>query len=73
MSAFNGYRRRMNAGSDTMRVLALHGIGTSASILKKQLAPLVNELGPNFEFVFVDGVQSAWKGPGMSRQSREDR
>lgn len=49
----------------TMKVLALHGIGSSSALLKKQLAPLIVLLGPDYDFIFFDGGVCCGKGPGM--------
>ncbi|KAK3934592.1 serine hydrolase FSH [Diplogelasinospora grovesii] len=48
------------------RVLALHGVGSSASILRDQLSPLITELGPGYEFIFLDGAVERERGPGMT-------
>ncbi|KAK1977530.1 inducible nitrate reductase 2 [Colletotrichum cereale] len=48
------------------RILALHGVGSSASILKEQLTPLQRELGSWFEFVYLNGAIERERGPGMA-------
>lgn len=48
-----------------MRVLALHGLGASGGLLKKQLAPFIRGLGASFQFIFLDGSIECGKGPGM--------
>jgi predicted esterase len=48
-----------------MRILALHGLGASGALLKKQLAPFINGLGANFQFAFLDGSIQCGRGPGM--------
>ncbi|KAI0116920.1 inducible nitrate reductase 2 [Daldinia grandis] len=44
------------------RVLALHGVGSSAEIVKDQLAPLTRELGLEYEFVYLNGVVEIERG-----------
>ncbi|KAI2782381.1 inducible nitrate reductase 2 [Daldinia loculata] len=48
------------------RVLALHGVGSSAEIVKGQLAPLTRELGPRYEFVYLNGVAEIERGPEIA-------
>ncbi|KAJ5972285.1 uncharacterized protein N7479_002203 [Penicillium vulpinum] len=48
-----------------MRVLALHGVGSSGAMLKKQLNPLAVQLGQTYQFTFFDGVVSCNREPGM--------
>ncbi|KAI0848911.1 inducible nitrate reductase 2 [Daldinia vernicosa] len=48
------------------RVLALHGVGSSAEIVKDQLAPLTRELGPRYEFVYLDGAVERERGPEIA-------
>ncbi|KAK5996869.1 Esterase alnB [Cladobotryum mycophilum] len=48
------------------RVLALHGVGSSGTILRDQLTPLVRALDPNYEFVYLDGAIETQRGPGMA-------
>ncbi|KAK1566008.1 serine hydrolase FSH [Colletotrichum navitas] len=48
-----------------MRILALHGVGSSAKIFKRQLSRLLNSLDASYEFVFVDGDVPSHRGPGM--------
>lgn len=47
------------------RILALHGVGSSATILRDQLAPLVTALSPDYEVVYLDGAIERDRGPGM--------
>ena len=47
-----------------MKILALHGLGSSSSMLKEQLRPFIRELGPSCQFVFLDGAISCGRGPG---------
>ncbi|KAL4888141.1 DUF341 domain-containing protein [Aspergillus ambiguus] len=49
-----------------MRILCLHGVGSSGAILEKQMANLRRELDPSFELVFVDGPFQCGRGPGVS-------
>ncbi|KAK4149588.1 serine hydrolase FSH [Chaetomidium leptoderma] len=39
-----------------MRFLCLHGMGTNSAIYEAQLSPIRAHLGPEHEFVFVDGI-----------------
>lgn len=48
-----------------MRILCLHGVGTSGAILERQMANLKRELDPSYELVFVDGPFESERGPGM--------
>ncbi|KAK2036709.1 hypothetical protein LZ31DRAFT_483033 [Colletotrichum somersetense] len=48
-----------------MRILALHGVGSSAKIFKRQLSRLLNSLDVSYEFVFVDGAVPSHRGPGI--------
>ncbi|KAJ5135406.1 uncharacterized protein N7515_004684 [Penicillium bovifimosum] len=49
-----------------MRILCLHGVGSSGAILEKQMSNLRRELDPSFELVFVDGPFECGRGPGVS-------
>ncbi|KAI5461001.1 DUF341 domain-containing protein [Mariannaea sp. PMI_226] len=49
-----------------MRILCLHGFGSSGAILEKQMSNLRRELDPSFELVFVDGPFESERGPGIS-------
>lgn len=46
------------------RILAMHGVGSAAEILKDQLSPLAAELGPEYEFTYLDGAIERERGPG---------
>lgn len=48
------------------RILALHGVGSSSSILRIQLAAVIKDLGPGYEFTFCDGAFTRDRGPGMA-------
>ncbi|KAK9800102.1 putative Serine hydrolase FSH domain-containing protein [Seiridium cardinale] len=48
-----------------MKILALHGLGSDASMLKNQLAPFTKALGPSFRFTFLNGEVLCSKGPGV--------
>ncbi|KAI5867873.1 DUF341 domain protein [Durotheca rogersii] len=48
-----------------MRLLCLHGVGSSGSICEKQFAAFVKAADPSYEFVFVDGPVESARGPGM--------
>ncbi|KAK6213784.1 hypothetical protein QIS74_09786 [Colletotrichum tabaci] len=39
-----------------MRFLCLHGMGTNSDVYEAQLAPIIAQLDPGHEFVFVDGL-----------------
>lgn len=47
-----------------MRVLCLHGVGSSGSICQSQFEPFVKAADPSYEFVFVDGPAASIRGPG---------
>jgi hypothetical protein len=40
-----------------LRVLCLHGMGTSAAILQRQLRPLVDATLDDVEYAFLDGQE----------------
>ncbi|KAJ8106138.1 hypothetical protein ONZ43_g7165 [Nemania bipapillata] len=48
-----------------MKILCLHGVGSSGAILEAQMANLRRELDPSFELVFVDGPFEHERGPGI--------
>lgn len=48
-----------------MKILALHGLGSSGQMLREQLAPFVKQLGPNYQFKFLDGAIDCGRGPGI--------
>ncbi|KAK2028327.1 hypothetical protein LX32DRAFT_720588 [Colletotrichum zoysiae] len=48
-----------------MRILALHGVGSSAKIFKGQMSRFLNAIDPTYQFVFVDGHVPSHRGPGM--------
>lgn len=47
-----------------MRILALHGVGSSAKILESQLVGLMRSVDASYEFVLVDGPVPSHRGPG---------
>ncbi|KAI1328523.1 DUF341 domain-containing protein [Xylariaceae sp. FL0255] len=49
-----------------MKILCLHGVGSSGAILEKQMSNLRRELDPSFDLVFVDGPFESERGPGVS-------
>ncbi|KAF5534668.1 DUF341 domain-containing protein [Fusarium mexicanum] len=49
-----------------MRILCLHGFGSSGALFEKQVSNLKRELDPSFELVFVDGPFESERGPGIS-------
>ncbi|KAH7080818.1 DUF341 domain protein [Paraphoma chrysanthemicola] len=51
-----------------MRVLCLHGVGSSGSICETQLRPFLQATDFTYEFVFVDGAVSSPRGPGVSTE-----
>ncbi|KAK9860168.1 hypothetical protein MYU51_010509 [Penicillium brevicompactum] len=48
-----------------MRILALHGLGSSSSLLKEQLRPFIQELGPSCHFIFLEGAVTCGRGPAV--------
>jgi hypothetical protein len=47
-----------------MKILCLHGYGTSSIIFKKQLEAFCEELGRTYEYSFVSGEIAAEAAPG---------
>lgn len=47
-----------------MRILCLHGVGSSGSICESQLGAFLKVVDPSYEFVFVDGPALCERGPG---------
>ncbi|EFE45127.1 EF-hand calcium-binding domain protein, putative [Trichophyton verrucosum HKI 0517] len=52
-----------------MRILALHGLGSSSSLLKEQLTPFSKALGREYRFIFLDGGIPCERGPVEMRQA----
>ncbi|KAI0448682.1 DUF341 domain-containing protein [Xylaria acuta] len=48
-----------------MKILCLHGVGSSGAILEAQMANLRRELDPSFELIFIDGPFEYERGPGI--------
>jgi pimeloyl-ACP methyl ester carboxylesterase len=48
-----------------MRFLCLHGMGTNSDIYEAQLAPIIAQLDPSHEFVFVDGLVACEPADGV--------
>ncbi|KAF2215411.1 hypothetical protein CERZMDRAFT_94821 [Cercospora zeae-maydis SCOH1-5] len=48
-----------------MRILCLHGVGSSGDILRAQLTPLSRALDPSIELSFTDGPFPCPRGPGI--------
>ncbi|PSN59369.1 DUF341 domain protein [Corynespora cassiicola Philippines] len=48
-----------------MRILCLHGVGSSATVLENQLRHLIRAVDPTFEFIFVNGPIPCERGPGI--------
>lgn len=48
-----------------MRILCLHGAGSSGAMLETQMTNLRRELDPSCELIFVDGPFECERGPGM--------
>ncbi|RWA13362.1 hypothetical protein EKO27_g1710 [Xylaria grammica] len=48
------------------RILALHGVGSSATILKDQLSVLLEKVAPNCDVHYLDGCVERDRGPGMA-------
>jgi predicted esterase len=53
-----------------MRVLCLHGVGSSATVLENQLRRFVQAVDPSYEFVFVDGPVPSERGPGKPESNK---
>ncbi|PNY29659.1 Uncharacterized protein TCAP_00427, partial [Tolypocladium capitatum] len=51
--------------SPVMRILCLHGVGSSGIICESQLHPFIRACDPSYEFIFVDGPAPSDRGPGM--------
>lgn len=47
-----------------MRILCLHGVGSSGSICESQFRPFLQAADASYEFVFVDGPELSERGPG---------
>lgn len=47
-----------------MKILALHGMGSSGKILESQLSAFIKGADPSYEFVFIDGPILSPRGPG---------
>ncbi|KAF2839931.1 DUF341 domain protein [Patellaria atrata CBS 101060] len=48
-----------------MRLLCLHGVGSSARICESQFRPFLKAVDPSYEFIFVDGPVLSRRGPGI--------
>ncbi|KAI8934470.1 hypothetical protein NX059_009198 [Plenodomus lindquistii] len=48
-----------------MKILCLHGLGSSGAIFEAQIANLRRELDPSIELAFVDGPFECQRGPGI--------
>jgi hypothetical protein len=48
-----------------MKVLCLHGAGLNASIMERQMAGIIDALGPDYDFVFIDGEVERRAAPGV--------
>ncbi|KAK0386276.1 hypothetical protein NLU13_6113 [Sarocladium strictum] len=48
-----------------MRFLCLHGMGTNSDIYEAQLGPIMAQLDPSHEFVFVDGTVPCGPADGV--------
>lgn len=57
---------------EAMRILALHGVGSSAKILESQLVGLMKSVDASYEFVLVDGPVPSHRGPGKLNELRND-
>lgn len=49
-----------------MKILCLHGVGSSGAICERQFAPFIKAADPSYDFVFVDGPVESIKGPGRA-------
>ncbi|KAL1845791.1 hypothetical protein Daus18300_014449 [Diaporthe australafricana] len=50
-----------------MRILCLHGHGTSSAIFETQLTKVREELGASFEYIYLDGPVESERVRGMSQ------
>ena len=48
-----------------MKILCLHGSGTSGAIFESQLAQFLDHVDESYEFVFIDGEVECAKAPGI--------
>ena len=49
-----------------MRILCLHGYGTSGAIMRNQLDAFIRHADESYEFVFLDGEYACSKAQGIS-------
>lgn len=49
-----------------MRILCLHGYGTSGAILRSQLDAFIHRADASYEFVFLDGEYECQRAHGKS-------
>lgn len=52
--------------ANMVKILCLHGYGTSARIMESQLQTIRSMADPEWEFVFVDGEVGCKKAPGTT-------
>jgi hypothetical protein len=52
-----------------MRILCLHGYGTSGAIMRNQLDAFIRHADASYEFVFLDGEYGCPKAQGMDTRS----
>ena len=48
-----------------MKILALHGLGSSSQLLREQLRPFIKQMGSSYQFKFLDGAVPCERGPGV--------
>lgn len=49
-----------------MKILCLHGYGTSGSIMEKQFADVCAGLDETYEYVYLDGEYETKRAAGMA-------
>ncbi|KAH8837828.1 hypothetical protein MCOR30_003936 [Pyricularia oryzae] len=52
-----------------MRILALHGMGCSAKILRAQLSTFIRAVDDYYEIVCIDGFFESTRGPGIEKDN----
>lgn len=51
-----------------MRILCLHGYGTSAAIFESQLSAFTDAADANWEFVYLEGEHECQKAQGSQQR-----
>ena len=47
-----------------MKILCLHGVGSSGSICESQFRAFLKVVDPSYEFIFTEGPALSERGPG---------